>query len=51
VIAEQENSRSHAHGRDGSERLRAPRLPLIGEERERILAIIRRGIATRPKIS
>ena len=35
----------------GSERLRAPRLPLIGEERERILAIIRRGIATRPKIS
>ena len=35
----------------GSERVRAPRLPLIGEERERILAIIRRGIATRPKIS
>jgi 4-hydroxy-tetrahydrodipicolinate synthase len=35
----------------GSERVRAPRLPLIGEERARILAIIRRGIATRPKIS
>ena len=35
----------------GSERVRALRLPLIGEERERILAIIRRGIATRPKIS
>ncbi len=35
----------------GSEWLRAPRLPLIGEERERILAIIRRGIAMRPKIS
>ena len=33
----------------GSERSR-PRLPLIGEERED-LAIIRRGIATRPKIS
>src|SRR3954470_20632589 len=33
----------------GSETLRAPRLPLIGEERERVLAIIRRGIATRPK--
>ncbi len=33
----------------GSERVRAPRLPLIGEERERILAVIRRGIATRPK--
>jgi 1-pyrroline-4-hydroxy-2-carboxylate deaminase len=35
----------------GSDRVRAPRLPLIGEERERILAIIRRGIATRPKTS
>jgi len=33
----------------GSERVRPPRLPLIGEERERILAIILRGIATRPK--
>jgi 4-hydroxy-tetrahydrodipicolinate synthase len=32
----------------GSERTRPPRLPLVGEERERILAIIRRGIATRP---
>ena len=27
----------------GSEMVRAPRLPLVGEERERILAIIRRG--------
>ncbi len=33
----------------GSERTRAPRLALAGEERERVLAIIRRGIATRPK--
>lgn len=33
----------------GSEMVRAPRLPLEGEERERILAIIRRSIATRPK--
>jgi 4-hydroxy-tetrahydrodipicolinate synthase len=33
----------------GSEVVRAPRLPLAGEERERILAIIRRAIATRPK--
>ncbi len=33
----------------GSEIVRAPRLPLVGEERERVLAIIRRGIATRPK--
>ena len=29
--------------------VRAPRLPLVGEERERVLAIIRHGIATRPK--
>jgi dihydrodipicolinate synthase/N-acetylneuraminate lyase len=32
----------------GSEYVRAPRLTLIGEERERILAIIKEGIATRP---
>ncbi len=32
----------------GSETVRAPRLPLVGEERERILAIIRKAIATRP---
>jgi 4-hydroxy-tetrahydrodipicolinate synthase len=32
----------------GSELCRAPRLPLIGEERERILAIIRAAKATRP---
>ena len=34
----------------GSEYVRAPRLTLIGEERERILAIIKEGIATRPKL-
>jgi len=34
----------------GSELTRAPRLPLIGEERERILAVIRRSIAARPHI-
>jgi 4-hydroxy-tetrahydrodipicolinate synthase len=33
----------------GSETVRAPRLPLVGEERERILAIIRQAIKTRPK--
>lgn len=33
----------------GSERTRAPRLPLVGEERERVLKIIRQGIAQRPK--
>jgi dihydrodipicolinate synthase/N-acetylneuraminate lyase len=32
----------------GSEHVRAPRLPLVGEEREQILAIVRQGIATRP---
>lgn len=32
----------------GNENTRAPRLPLEGEERERILKIIRRAIATRP---
>lgn len=33
----------------GSEWVREPRLPLAGEERERILGIIRKGIANRPK--
>jgi 4-hydroxy-tetrahydrodipicolinate synthase len=33
----------------GSEAVRPPRLPLAGQEREKILAIIRRGIATRPE--
>ena len=32
----------------GSEIVRAPRLPLVSEERARILAIIRRAIETRP---
>jgi 1-pyrroline-4-hydroxy-2-carboxylate deaminase len=34
----------------GSEIVRGPRLALVGEERERILKIIRDGIATRPKL-
>lgn len=34
----------------GSELTRAPRLPLVGEERERVLRIIRDGIKTRPRI-
>ncbi len=33
----------------GSEWVREPRKPLSGEERERILAVVRRGIETRPK--
>jgi 4-hydroxy-tetrahydrodipicolinate synthase len=32
----------------GSEVVRAPRLPLVGQEREEILAIIRGAIKTRP---
>jgi 4-hydroxy-tetrahydrodipicolinate synthase len=34
----------------GAEWVRAPRLPLVGEERERILGIIRRALENRPKI-
>jgi 4-hydroxy-tetrahydrodipicolinate synthase len=34
----------------GSEYVRAPRLALVGEERERILKTINDGIATRPKL-
>ncbi|MBI2947915.1 MAG: dihydrodipicolinate synthase family protein [Verrucomicrobia bacterium] len=34
----------------GSEWVRAPRLPLVGEERKQILKIIRDGIARRPRI-
>jgi 1-pyrroline-4-hydroxy-2-carboxylate deaminase len=35
----------------GSEMVRAPRLPLEGAEREEILGIIRRAIATRPSLA
>jgi 4-hydroxy-tetrahydrodipicolinate synthase len=34
----------------GSEMVRAPRLPLVGAEREEILAIIRQAIATKPAL-
>ena len=33
----------------GAETVRAPRLPLAGAERDRVLRIIRHGIATRPR--
>jgi dihydrodipicolinate synthase/N-acetylneuraminate lyase len=33
----------------GSEMVRAPRLPLVGREREEILTLVRRALATRPK--
>jgi 4-hydroxy-tetrahydrodipicolinate synthase len=32
----------------GSETVRAPRRPIVGAEREEILGIIRRALATRP---
>lgn len=35
----------------GSEMTRAPKLPLVGAEREEILKIIRHAIATRPKLT
>jgi 4-hydroxy-tetrahydrodipicolinate synthase len=34
----------------GSEYVRAPRLTLIGEEREQVLKVITEGIANRPKL-
>jgi 4-hydroxy-tetrahydrodipicolinate synthase len=34
----------------GSEYVRAPRLTLVGEERERVLKVVRDGIAARPKL-
>jgi 4-hydroxy-tetrahydrodipicolinate synthase len=33
----------------GTETVRAPRLPLVGREREEILALVRRALQTRPK--
>jgi 4-hydroxy-tetrahydrodipicolinate synthase len=35
----------------GSEMVRAPRLPLVGREREEILAIIRQALRTRPTMT
>ena len=35
----------------GTELTRAPRLPLVGDERERILKLIRTGIANRPAVA
>lgn len=34
----------------GTEQVRAPRLPLAGEEREQVLAILHNALATRPKL-
>lgn len=34
----------------GTETVREPRLPLVGEERKRVLAIIENGLKTRPKL-
>ncbi len=35
----------------GNENLRRPRLPLVGAERDRVAAIIQRGLQTRPDVS
>jgi 4-hydroxy-tetrahydrodipicolinate synthase len=35
----------------GNENVRRPRLPLVGEERARVSAIIQRGLDTRPDLS
>lgn len=35
----------------GSEQVRAPRLPVVGEERERVLHIIQQALAQRPTLS
>jgi 4-hydroxy-tetrahydrodipicolinate synthase len=35
----------------GSETVRMPRMPLVGEERERVLGIIRQAIRTRPSLA
>ena len=34
----------------GNENVRPPRLPIVGEERERVMEIVRTGIKNRPKI-
>ena len=34
----------------GTENVRAPRLPLIGAERERVAAVIKQGMANRPTL-
>jgi 4-hydroxy-tetrahydrodipicolinate synthase len=34
----------------GTEHVRAPRLPLMGEERERVTKVIKKGMATRPTL-
>jgi 4-hydroxy-tetrahydrodipicolinate synthase len=35
----------------GSEWVREPRLPLVGQERERVLAIIHQGLKNRPQLA
>ena len=41
---------AEVHTGIGSEYVRAPRLPLVGQERERILKVIGEGVATRPAL-
>ena len=41
---------AEVHAGIGTEQVRAPRLPLIGEERERVESIIKAGLAARPEL-
>ena len=41
---------AEVHTEIGTERVRLPRLPLVGEERERVETIIRTGLETRPAL-
>ncbi len=41
---------AEVHTEIGTEHVRLPRLPLVGEERERVETIIRKGLETRPTL-
>ncbi|MPR32744.1 dihydrodipicolinate synthase family protein [Salmonirosea aquatica] len=41
---------AEAHTEIGTEHVRLPRLPLVGQERERVETIIRKGLDTRPDL-
>jgi len=41
---------AEVHTGIGTENVRAPRLPLAGTEREHVLAVIKKGLATRPTL-
>ncbi len=41
---------AEVHTGIGTEQVRAPRLPLVGEERDRVEGIIKKGLAARPEL-